>query len=111
MGSLGNNEESFIFDYCLGLTSGERTARVEAFIASSERAAEIHRRIQAALGPLASLYSEPCPEELAKRTVRLLCAVAQGAQAVRTQTTYSSLRTLEECWQCLSRNILIRLSS
>jgi anti-sigma-K factor RskA len=111
MGSLGNNGESFILDYCLGLTSGERTARVEAFIASSERAAEIHGRIQAALGPLASLYSEPCPEELAERTVRLLCAVSQGAQVARTQTTYSSSHTLEDCWQCLSRSILMKLSS
>ena len=111
MGSLGNNGESFILDYCLGLTSGEGTARVDAFIASNERAAEIHRRIQAALGPLASLYSDPCPEELAERTVRLLCAVAQGARAARTQTTYSSSRTLEDCWACLSRNILVKLSS
>jgi len=111
MRSLGNDEESLIFDYCLGLTSGERTDRVEAFIASSERATEIHRRIQSALGPLASLCSGPCPEELAERMVRLLCAVARGAEAARIQATYSSSRTLEDCWQCLSRNILIKLSS
>ena len=111
MESLGKNGESLILDYCLGLTSGERTARIEAFIACRERAARIHARIQAALGPLANVHPEPCPNELAERTIRLLCAVAQGARAVRTQTTYSSLHTLEDCWQCLSSNVLMKSSS
>ena len=67
MRSLSKNRDQLIFDYCFGLTSEERTAQVEALIACNERAADIHARIQAALGPLESLQPEPCPEELAER--------------------------------------------
>ncbi len=69
MTPLSGNEEQLIFDYCFGLTSEERTAQVKALIACNERAADIHARIQAALGPLESLHPEPCPEELAERTI------------------------------------------
>jgi anti-sigma-K factor RskA len=112
MRSLGKNGESLILDYCLGLTSRERTAQVEAFIACSERAAAIHARIQAALGPLESLHPEPCPEELAGRTVRCLCAMAQEAQAAaRTKTTRLRLHYPEDFRLCLSSNIPMKPSS
>jgi len=111
MSPVGEYERRLLFDCCLGLTSAEETAKVEALTAQNEQAADIQMRILAALVPLASLHPEPCPDELAECTVRLLCAVAQGAQAVRSQTTYSSLRTSEECRQCLSDNILVKSSS
>jgi hypothetical protein len=77
MSSLDKNGEPFIWDYCLGLTSGERTARVEAFIACNKGTVQICTYIQAILRPLASLRPEPCPEELADHTIRRLCALAQ----------------------------------
>lgn len=108
MSPLCKYEKELVFDGCFGLTSAEEAAKVEALTARDEQAAGIHVRILVALVPLASLHSEPCPEELAKRTVRLLCAVAQGARAVRTQTAYSSLHTSQECWLCLASNILMK---
>jgi anti-sigma factor RsiW len=105
----GRNEESLILDYCLGLTSPEQTGQVEAFIACNERAAEVYARIQAALGPLESLHPEPCPEELAERTVRCLCAMAQGAQtSAPTQAPRLRAHHREDFWLCLSSNILMK---
>ena len=104
----GKNEESLILDYCLGLTSAEQTAQVEAFIACNELAAEVYARIQAVLGPLESLHSEPCPEELAERTVRCLCAMAQEAQSpAPTQTPRLRSHDVKDFWLCLSSNILM----
>jgi anti-sigma-K factor RskA len=106
--SLGKNGESLILDYCLGLTRGERTAQIEAFIACNERAAEFYARIQAALGPLESLHPEPCPEELAERTIRCLCTMAQRAQtSAPTQTSRLRAHHREDFWVCLSSNILM----
>jgi len=111
MRSLGRNGEPLILEYCFGLTSRDQTAQVEAFIACNERAAAIHARIQAALEPLESLHPEPCPAELAERTVRLLCAMAQRAQAAAcTKTTRLRLHCLEDCCLCLSSNIRMKLS-
>jgi hypothetical protein len=105
----GKNEESLILDYCLGLTSPEWTAQIEAFIAWNEWAAEVYARIQAALGPLESLHLESCPEELAERTIRCLCAMAQGAQTpAPTQTPRLHAHRVEDFWLCLSSNILMR---
>lgn len=108
MSSPGKNGESLILDYCLGLTCGERTAQVEAFIACNERAAGVYARIQAALGPLESLHPEPCPEELAERTVRCLCAMAQEAQtSAPTQASRLRGHHRENFRVCLSSNILM----
>ena len=105
----GKNGESLILDYCLGLTCGERTAQVEAFIACNERAAEVYARIQAALGPLESLHPEPCPEELAERTVRCLCAMAQKARTpAPAKTPRVHAHHVEDFWLCLSSNILMK---
>jgi anti-sigma-K factor RskA len=108
MSSPGKNEESLILDYCLGLTSPEQTAQVGAFIACNERAGEVYARIQAALGPLESLHPEPCPEELAERTVRCLCAMAREAQtSASIQTSRLRAHHREDFWLCLSSNILM----
>jgi len=86
MNPLSRNEEEPAFDCCFGLTLAE----------------------QAALGPLGSLHPEPCPEELAERTIRLLCATAREAQeAARTRTARLRLHHREDFWLCLSSNILM----
>jgi hypothetical protein len=87
MNPLRRNEEERALDCCFGLTLAE----------------------QAALGPLESLHSEPCPRELAERTVRRLCAMAQGAQSpAPTQTPRLRSHDLEDFWLCLSSNILMK---
>jgi anti-sigma-K factor RskA len=105
----GKNEESLILDYCLGLTSPEQTAQVAAFIACNERPAEVYSRIQGALSPLESLHAEPCPEELAERTIRCLCAIAQGTQtSAPTQASRLRAHHREDFWLCLSSNVLMK---
>jgi len=105
----GKNEESLILDYCLGLTSPEQTTQVEASIACNERAAQVYARIKAALGPLESLHPEPCPEELAERTVRCLCEMAQGGPtSAPTQVLRLRAHHREDFWLCLSSNILMK---
>jgi len=111
MNPLGRDEAALILAYCLGLTSGERAAQVEALVARNERAADLHARIRVALEPLESLPPERCPAELAERTVRRLCATAQEAQAAgRSKTTRLRLHYLEDFWLCLSSNILMKSS-
>ncbi len=83
MNPLSRNEKERIFDSCLGLTGAEQVVSVQTLLAHNEQAADLHARLRAALGPLASLSSERCPAELAERTIRFLCAVAQTARALR----------------------------
>jgi hypothetical protein len=63
---------------------------------------------QAAVGPLENLPPEACPLELAERTIRRLCAMAQEAQAsAPTPTPCLDLHHLKDFWLCLSNNILV----
>jgi hypothetical protein len=101
MTPLRRNEKERIFDYCLGLTRTEQAIPFEAFLAHNEQAADIRARIQAALGPLESLHPEPCPAELAERTIRLLCATAQRSPTASCMRTIdSSLHGQEDRQQC-----------
>ena len=93
MTPLSRNDRDLIFDCCLGLTRTEQAIQVGALLTRNEKAADFHARVRAALEPLESLYLEPCPAELAERTVRLLCAAA------RMKTGEYSLHELEEWGQ------------
>lgn len=104
MSSLDPNERELVLDYCLGLTFAEDVAEVEAWIARNEEAAAFYARIQAALGPLKSLPPEPCPTELAERTIRLLGAMAQEAQEAACLRLHHYRKNFG---LCLSSNILI----
>ncbi len=112
MSSLDRKERELVFDYCLGLIGPEEAVKVEAWIAGNEQAATFHARIQAALGPLESLPSESCPQELAENTLRCLYAMARETQASAPSPT-PRLRShpLEDFWLCLSNNILMTSSS
>lgn len=109
MNPLSWQEKERLLAYCLGLTCVEETANVEAGIARHEQAAGLHARIQATLGPLESLPPEPCPEELAERTVQLLCAATrEPPETTRTKTTRRRSPNREDLWLCLSSNILMK---
>jgi anti-sigma-K factor RskA len=108
MDPLSDEEQERLFDYCLGLMCAEEAARVEAWVACDEEAADFHTRLQAALGPLESLPPERCPEELAERTIQHLCAAPREPPAMeRPETTRPSLPR-EDLWLCLSSNILMK---
>lgn len=86
MTPLSRNEEELASHGCLDLTLAE----------------------QAALRPLESLHPEPCPQELAERTVRRLCAMVQEAQTpAPTQTPRLRSHDVKDFWLCLSSNILM----
>ncbi len=77
---LSNEQKQLLFDYCIGLTSEKQAAEAESLISSSEEAAEIHSRLKTVLSPLESVESDPCPDELAERTVWRLNNVARSSQ-------------------------------
>jgi len=80
MSSLGNDRKQLLFDYSLGLTSESESAQAQALVSSNEEAAEIHRSLQAVLAPLASLDVEPCPDDLAERTISQLTNLANSGR-------------------------------
>ena len=80
MNPPSRQDKERLFAYCLDLTCAGESASVEAWIARHEQAAGLYARIQASLGPLERLPLEPCPEELAERTVQLLCAAARATR-------------------------------
>ena len=90
MNLLSRNENEPALDGCFGLTLAE----------------------QAALEPLESLHPELCPQELAERTVRCLCAMARETPTSALSPT-PCLRShdLKDFWLCLSNNILMMSSS
>ena len=111
MHPLSRNEKELLFDCCLGLTGAEQVVPVRMLLAHNEQAADLHARLRAALGPLASLPSERCPAELAERTVSRLCAAAHKAQAAeRGKTTRLHSYHLDHFWLGLSSNILMKSS-
>jgi anti-sigma-K factor RskA len=109
MNPLSRNDEQLIFDFCLGLTGAEEALPVRMLLTHNEQAADLHARLRATLGLLASLSSELCPAELAERTVRRLCAAARQAQAAeRGKTARLHSYYLDHFWLGLSSNILIK---
>jgi prepilin-type processing-associated H-X9-DG protein len=77
---LNSEQKQLLFDYCIGLTSQEHTAEAEALVSANEQAAEIHSKMKATLAPFNSLEPEPCPDDLAERTVLRLNNLAHSSQ-------------------------------
>jgi anti-sigma-K factor RskA len=108
MDPLSREERDRLFDYCLGLICAEEAAPIEAWIARDGEAAAFHTRLQTALGPLESLPPEPCPEDLAERTVQRLCAAPREPPATERIETARHSPHREDLWLCLSSNILMK---
>jgi len=77
---LNSEQKKLLFDYCLGLTSPEKTAEAEVLISSNKEAAGINFKLKATLAPLDCLEPEPCPDALAERTVWRLTHLANSSQ-------------------------------
>lgn len=80
MSSLSKGQKQLLLDYCLGLTSQEQNAEAETLISSDEEAADIHSKLKASLSPLSCVEPEPCPDDLAERTVWRLSNLAHSSQ-------------------------------
>jgi len=72
MTPLSDAQQQLLFDYSLGLTWEHETVEAEQLLSSSPEAAQLHDTLKAALSPLDSVELEPCPDELAERTVARL---------------------------------------
>jgi hypothetical protein len=70
--TLSDAQKQLLFDYSFGLTSPSDNAEVEVLLSSSGEARELCDLLKAALSPLGSLDPEPCPDELAERTIQRL---------------------------------------
>jgi len=80
MRSLSNQQKQLLFDYCIGLTSQEETTEAEALISSNEEASELYTKLKSSFLPLDSLELEPCPDNLAERTIWRLSNLANSSQ-------------------------------
>lgn len=80
MSALKDYQKQLLFDYCIGLTSEEQTAEARTLISASDEAAEIHSKLKAALAPLEAIKPEPCPDDLAERTILRLNNLAHSSQ-------------------------------
>jgi hypothetical protein len=80
MSPLKDRQKQLLFDYCIGLTSEEETAEARNLISAGDEAAEIHSKLKAALAPLEAIRLEPCPHDLAERTILRLNNLARSSQ-------------------------------
>jgi len=87
---LSNEQKQLIFDNSLGLTTEEEAAQAMRLISSSNEAADIHSKIKSVLAPLDTLRDEPCPDDLAERTVWRLVQAANAGRAVRKPVAVAS---------------------
>ncbi|MDH4241630.1 MAG: hypothetical protein OEW48_18890 [Phycisphaerae bacterium] len=80
MSPLKDHQKQLLFDYCIGLTSEEQAAEAQALISDSDEAAEIHSKLKATLALLDTVQPEPCPDDLAERTILRLNDLARSSQ-------------------------------
>jgi hypothetical protein len=78
--NLSEQQRQLLFDYCLGITSEEESARTEELIFSNEDAAQLHNRLKAFFAPLESLRQDVCPAELEEKTIKRLKTQAHSSQ-------------------------------
>jgi hypothetical protein len=80
MTEFNDQQKQLIFDYCMGQSSEEDCAQVEHIIASNPQAKKFCQNLQSILNPLDSVAGEPCPEDLAERTLARLKRARQPGQ-------------------------------
>ncbi len=79
MTSFTDRHRELLFDYSLGLTSESETVEAERLLAQSQEAVGLYDTLRSVLSPLDALEVEPCPEELAARTVLRLKEASEAA--------------------------------
>jgi hypothetical protein len=77
---LKREQKQLLFDQCIGLASPAQNAEVRALTSSNEEAAALHTRLTGILAPLNSLEPEPCPNDLAERTLLRLKTLADSSR-------------------------------
>ncbi len=82
MKPFNDQHRELLFDYSLGLTSESETTEAERLLAESHEAASLYEALRSVLAPLDALEVEPCPEELAERTVLRLKETSRATSQV-----------------------------
>ena len=90
MQPLSHHQKQLLFDYALDLATEQETAQAEALICDNVEAAEIHSSLRVALAPLDTVPDDPCPDDLAERTVWRLRQAADAETTVREPVTTAS---------------------
>jgi hypothetical protein len=80
MTGLTERQKELLFEYCIGLTTGQQTAEAQELIFANNEAAGFYAKIKASLSPLDSVAEDACPDELAEGTVWRLKQAARSAQ-------------------------------
>lgn len=78
MTQLNDQQRQLLLDYSLGMTSQRETEAAQHLLATNREAAELGEIFRSALVPLEHMPPEPCPEELAERTILRLKEQAQA---------------------------------
>lgn len=97
MTPLNDVQKQLLFDYSFGMTDDRDTAEAERLLASHPEACEVHRLIKSAIEPLDNLELEPCPNELAERTIMLLkeqARMVSGRDRLRRLIAGEQVRTV-----------------
>ena len=97
MTPLSNAQKQLLFDYSLGMTCEPETAEAEQLLSSSEQAAQLYDLLKLALSPLENVEVEPCPDELAERTILRLkeqARIARGQGQLDRLLAAEQVRTL-----------------
>jgi prepilin-type processing-associated H-X9-DG protein len=80
MTPLSDAQKQLLFDYSFGMTCEREAAEAEQLLSSSDEAAQLYDLLKSALSPLENVELEPCPDELAERTVLRLKEQARIAR-------------------------------
>ncbi len=80
MNPLNDEQKQLIFDYCMGLTSEKEAEEAKLLIISNKEASEINSNLKSTLSPLESIEHEPCPDDLALRTIWRLKNASNASQ-------------------------------
>lgn len=78
MTPLNEQQRQLLLDYSLGMTSERQSDEAERLMAENHEATELCGIFRDALSPLATIKAEPCPDELAERTIVRLKEQAQA---------------------------------
>ena len=77
MTPLSDTQKQLLFDYSFGMTGERDTAEAEQLLSSSPEAVQLYEVLKAALSPLDAVEPEPCPDDLAERTIARLVEQAR----------------------------------
>ena len=77
MTPLSDAQKQLLFDYSFGMTGERDTAEAEQLLSSSPEAAQLCDLLKSALSPLDAVEPEPCPDDLAERTIARLIEQAR----------------------------------